>query len=98
MFYLARRFPLVGKQQANAELRRLRDYGASIHRRGDSHYWDLLIALDQRKPERLARWYDRTFPGLLHLVNVQTFDPDAGVIFEHVTGADKTPEPVAHDG
>ena len=97
MFYLARRIPLVGKQQANTELRRLKDYGASVHQRADSRYYDLLIPLDQRKVERQAQWYDRTHPGLLHLVNVKTFDLDAGVIFEPVTGAEKTPEPVADD-
>lgn len=86
MYYLQRKRPLIREQAAKAELRRFAGYGASIHQRGDSRFFDLLIPIDQRplKVQRQARWFEQAFPDEFQLVNVSTFDPDAGVISEPV--------------
>lgn len=87
MYYLQRKFPLVRRQAAQAELKKFISVGASIHQRSDSHYFDLLIPIDQQKADRQFCWYERTYPGMFMLVRVDTFDPDAGVVSVPVASA-----------
>lgn len=84
MYYLIKRSPIRGKRDAKAELRCFSDYGASIHQRAGSPYYDLLIPLDQNNVDRLVRGYQRTHPNLFQLVNVTNFDITGAVIFSIV--------------
>ena len=73
MLYLQLKTPVAREARARAELQRFAPYGASIHQRGESDFYDLLIPLDQRKAHRQAAWFERNWEGFFYLVEVQTF-------------------------